>query len=155
LALNRLEESKIFRQANCIALYHSLPDEVRASAFIEKWNKTKTILLPVINGDNIVLRKYTGVNNLTKGVYGIPEPEQTGEDSIIPEIIIIPGIAFDRHYNRIGRGKGYYDRLLSGLRVPKIGLCFSFQLLQEIPSEPFDIKMDMIVTDKELLQAFH
>lgn len=68
------------------------------------------------------------------------------------DLMIIPGIAFDRQKNRMGRGKGYYDRLLASLTVPKIGLCFGFQLFDEIPSESFDKKMDMIITEKEILR---
>lgn len=61
------------------------------------------------------------------------------------------GVAFDRQHNRLGRGKGFYDRLLSTLDVPKIGICYDFQLKDQIPAEPFDRKMDLIITEKEIL----
>ncbi|HQG08910.1 MAG TPA: 5-formyltetrahydrofolate cyclo-ligase, partial [Dysgonamonadaceae bacterium] len=70
-------------------------------------------------------------------------------DSI--DLIIVPGVAFDRKLNRLGRGKGYYDRLLSQLKSPKIGICFDFQLLESIPVEDWDIKMDMIVAQNEIV----
>ena len=54
-------------------------------------------------------------------------------------------------HNRLGRGKGFYDRLLSTLDVPKIGICYDFQLKDQIPAEPFDRKMDLIITEKEIL----
>ena len=67
------------------------------------------------------------------------------------DLIIVPGVAFDRQHNRLGRGKGFYDRLLSTLDVPKIGICYDFQLKDQIPAEPFDRKMDLIITEKEIL----
>ena len=67
------------------------------------------------------------------------------------DLTIVPGVAFDRQHNRLGRGKGFYDRLLSTLDVPKIGICYDFQLKDQIPAEPFDRKMDLIITEKEIL----
>jgi len=151
-ALKRLEETKLFQQAECIALYHALPGEVETADFIEKWADTKTLLLPVVEGEDLFLLPYKGKNNLQCGVYGIMEPERCDpwpEDRI--DLLIIPGIAFDRLGNRLGRGKGYYDRLLTTFSSPKIGLCFDFQLVDQVPTEPFDICMDGVVTNKEVV----
>ena len=85
------------------------------------------------------------------GIYGIAEP--TGEiftDYAAIEFIVVPGVAFDAKGNRLGRGKGYYDRLLP--RIPsayKAGICFPFQLVEEVPAESFDIRMDIIITINE------
>ncbi|MCF0205812.1 MAG: 5-formyltetrahydrofolate cyclo-ligase, partial [Bacteroidales bacterium] len=63
------------------------------------------------------------------------------------DLIIVPGVAFDRNGNRLGRGRGYYDRFLCKYpKVEKIGICFDFQLLEEIPTEPTDIRMDKVVS---------
>lgn len=129
-------------------LYHSLKDEVDTHAFIRKWSREKCILLPVVVGDDLELRLYTGPEDLTVGAYGIEEP--TGArftDYAAIDLIVVPGVAFDRDGNRLGRGKGYYDRLLP--RIPsayKIGICFPFQLVDEVPAEPFDIRMDEIIS---------
>lgn len=129
-------------------LYHSLKDEVDTHAFIRKWSREKRILLPVVTGDDLELRLYTGPEDLTVGAYGIEEP--TGAlftDYSTIDLIVVPGVAFDRDGNRLGRGKGYYDRLLP--RIPsayKIGICFPFQVVDEVPAEPFDIRMDEIIT---------
>lgn len=129
-------------------LYHSLKDEVDTHAFIRKWSREKRILLPVVTGDDLELRLYTGPEDLTVGAYGIEEP--TGAlftDYSAIDLIVVPGVAFDRDGNRLGRGKGYYDRLLP--RIPsayKIGICFPFQVVDEVPAEPFDIRMDEIIT---------
>ena len=67
------------------------------------------------------------------------------------DLIVVPGVAFDRERNRLGRGKGYYDRLLSQLKASAIGICFDFQLKGQIPTEPFDRKMDLVITEKEII----
>lgn len=151
--LKRLEETELFRQASCIALYYSIPGEVQTAAFLEKWYDRKQLLLPLVVGDDLRLLPYKGFNSLTPGAFGIPEPTDTetavNESEI--DLIIVPGVAFDRKLNRMGRGKGYYDRLLSTLQVPKIGICFDFQLQESVPVEPFDRKMDMVITEKDII----
>ena len=145
--LNRLEAHPVFQQAHTILIYHSLPDEVNTHDFIRKWSAHKQILLPVVIGDDLELRRYTGSADLKKGAYGIEEPVGepfTDYDSI--DLAIIPGVAFDTHGNRLGRGKGYYDRLLPRLpHTYKIGICFPFQLLEEIPTEALDVRMDEVL----------
>ncbi|MDO4756470.1 MAG: 5-formyltetrahydrofolate cyclo-ligase [Parabacteroides sp.] len=151
--MERLEETELFRQASCIALYHALPGEVQTADFIEKWYKHKQLLLPVVKGNDLQLFVYAGIESLQTGAFGILEPSD--DCQVVPEekidLIIVPGVAFDRQHNRLGRGKGFYDRLLSTLSTPKIGICYDFQLKELIPVEPFDKKMDLIITNKEIL----
>lgn len=129
-------------------LYHSLKDEVQTHAFIEKWSKRKKIILPVVAGDVLELRAYTGPDELCVGSYGIAEPlGEVFTDYAAIDLAVIPGIAFDTAGHRLGRGKGYYDKLLPLLpSTRKAGLCFPFQLLEEVPAESFDICMDMVIT---------
>ena len=151
--MKRLEETELFRQASCIALYYSISGEVQTAAFLEKWFDKKLILLPLIVGDDLCLLPYKGKDSLKPGVFGIPEPidtETTVTESDV-DLIIVPGLAFDRQLNRMGRGKGYYDRLLSTIQAPKIGICFDFQMQKSIPVESFDKKMDMVITEKEII----
>jgi len=146
--LTALEAHPAFRAADTVLLYHSLKDEVDTHEFIRKWSRLKRILLPVVVGDDLELRVYTGPEDLAIGAYGIEEP--TGArftDYAAIGFIAVPGVAFDRNGNRLGRGKGYYDRLLP--RIPaayKAGICFPYQLVEEVPAEPFDIRMDEIIT---------
>lgn len=151
--LKQLEETELFRQASCIALYYSIPGEVQTAGFLEKWFEEKQLLLPLVVGDDLRLLPYKGKESLQPGAFGIPEPTDT--ETTVSEwavdLIIVPGVAFDRQLNRMGRGKGYYDRLLSTLQAPKIGICFDFQLQDNIPVEPFDKKMDLIITEKEII----
>ncbi|MDL2310232.1 5-formyltetrahydrofolate cyclo-ligase [Parabacteroides sp. OttesenSCG-928-B22] len=152
-ACSLLEETKLFQEAAYIALYHAMPDEVQTAALIEKWYRQKTILLPVIEGDDIRMLPYRGKETVKPGLFGILEPvagEETAAYQI--DLLIAPGVAFDRLGNRLGRGRGYYDRLLTSLSAPRLGLCFDFQLHDEIPAEPFDIPMQGIVTDREIIR---
>ena len=155
--LAALEAHPAFRVANTVLLYHSLndevdtlPDEVHTHDFIRKWSTKKKILLPVVIGNDLELRVYTSPADLAIGAYGIEEP--TGAlftDYATIDLVIVPGVAFDRDGNRLGRGKGYYDRLLP--RIPsayKVGICFPFQIVEEVPAEPFDIRMDEIITQQ-------
>ena len=101
---------------------------------------------------------HSGPEDLTTGSYGIEEP--TGElftDYAAIDFVAVPGVAFDNAGNRLGRGKGYYDRLLPRLTAFKAGICFPFQLVKEVPAEPFDIRMDIIITinEDELSHPYH
>ena len=68
------------------------------------------------------------------------------------DLILIPGLGFDKKGNRLGRGKGFYDDLLKNFKGTKIGVCHHFQLINEIPIESWDIKMNYICTEKKLLK---
>ena len=102
----------------------------------------------MVKGYDLELRLYTGDDRLTEGAFHIDEPTGTAfTDYAAIDLAVIPGVAFDRRGNRLGRGKGYYDRLLP--RIPtayKLGLCFPFQVLNQIPAEAHDIPMDEVLT---------
>lgn len=132
-----------------IMLYSALPDEVPTQTLMAALvAQGKTVLLPrVINEKDMELRRYTGPQDFQAGAYGIMEP--TGErftDHEAIDVAIVPGMAFDTEGHRLGRGKGYYDRFLS--HVPylyKIGLCFSWQIVDCVPCDEHDIVMDEII----------
>ena len=147
--LKQIEEHPRFIAARTILMYHSLGDEVQTHAFVEKWHTSKKILLPIVQGDILILRHYKGKDSMQVGAFGIEEPigeEFTNYDEI--ELGIIPGIAFDRQGNRLGRGKGYYDKLLPLLHSYNMGICYRFQALEEIPAEPFDRSMNEVWTEE-------
>lgn len=152
-ALSRLEGTDLFRNASCVALYHAIPGEVQTAAFIEKWYRKKSLLLPLIVENELKLLLYQGKESLQPGRFGIWEPAPCCPEIDEKEIgcILVPGIAFDRQRNRMGRGKGYYDRLLQTVRAPKIGIGFHFQLFEQVPADTFDKKMDAVVTDREIV----
>ncbi|WP_299233037.1 5-formyltetrahydrofolate cyclo-ligase [uncultured Bacteroides sp.] len=146
--MERLEDNVILKCAKTILMYYSLPDEVFTHDFIEKWSKEKTILLPVVKGDELEIKVYGGKEYMKKGSFNIDEPQgEAYYDLTSIDAAIIPGISFDRHGNRLGRGKGYYDRFLKKLNTFKIGVCFGFQLNDEIPHNDHDIVMDEVWTE--------
>jgi len=150
-ALAVLEVIEVFQNAEVIFIYNSLNDEVQTSDFIRRWDGKKKFYLPVVVGDDIVFRSHTSTE-FKKSSLGIFEP--IGEDFTDfgkVDLIVVPGVAFDRKMNRLGRGKGFYDRFLPKISVPKAGICFDFQLLNEIPVESTDIKMDYIISENELI----
>jgi len=145
--LAQVESLPEFQNAHTILVYFSMNDEVDTQSFIEKWAKHKVILLPAIVNDELEIRIYSGPDDLIAGAYGISEPVgQTFTDLDTIDLVIVPGMAFDKSGNRLGRGKGYYDKLLRKLQAPCIGICFPFQLLSEIPMEEFDIPMHKVIT---------
>ena len=88
-------------------LYYSLKDEVQTHDFVERWSKTKNIVLPVVVGDYLELRNYTGKQDLQTGSYNIEEPiGEIFNDYKSIDLAIIPGVSFDKEGNRLGRGKG-------------------------------------------------
>lgn len=135
--------------AQTVLLYYPLPDEPDIRDLIQQLQRQgKRVLLPEVTGpETMVLRVYHGEKSLTDGALGTLYP--TGEEFILYDEIttaIIPGVAFDHNGNRMGRGKGYYDRFLLNINnAYLIGTCFPYQLVDEIPIEPTDIPMNEVV----------
>ena len=149
----QLEKTAAFLLADKILMYHSLPDELQTIAFLKKWGNRKKFFLPRVNGVNLDILPYDQ-SRLELGSFQIEEP--TGDDLTDPaeiELIIVPAVAFDRNGNRLGRGKGFYDRLLQTTRATKIGVGYDFQLIEEIPAEPHDIPMDIVITQKHYIKV--
>lgn len=149
--LSRLDNNKHVQEAHIILAYHSLSDEVNTHEYIGKLvAEGKRVLLPVVvDEENMMIREYSGVQDLREGSFHIMEPigklfPQEKYKEI--EVGIIPGMSFDEEGNRLGRGKGYYDRLLQKMpHLYKIGICFDFQKIHQIPTEKTDIRMDEII----------
>ncbi len=148
--IDRLKENSLFVKAHTLLLYNALPDEVQTQSLIEELTaEGRTVLLPKVTSDTeMELRRYSGRGDLTLGAFGIMEP--TGElftsyDEI--EVAVIPGMAFDKEGHRLGRGKGYYDRMLHKMpEVYKIGICQSWQMVEKVPTDEHDITMDCVVS---------
>ncbi len=148
--INRLKHLPALSDAQVLLLYCALPDEVQTQSLINELAlQGKTILLPkVIDGSMMEVRCYTNPQDLAAGVYGILEP--IGEpftDYASIDVAIIPGMAFDSEGHRLGRGKGYYDRFLTQLtpKTIKIGLCFPWQRVDDVPTDENDISMDFVI----------
>lgn len=142
-----IEKSTLFKESSNILLFASLPDEIPTYHVIERWaSMGKNIFLPRVNGDLLDIIRYKP-GTLKQGSYNIMEPQ--GDDIVDPAIlnlIIVPGVAFDKNGNRLGRGKGFYDRLLSHATATTIAVCFNCQLVDNLPTEPHDVPVKYIVT---------
>lgn len=142
----KVESHPLFIASQTILLYYSLPDEVFTHNFIRKWYGKKNILLPVVKDDILILKTYQGDKELKQGSFSIYEP--TGDDFTHYDkidLVLVPGMAFDKSGNRLGRGKGYYDRLLPQIKAPKVGICYDWQMVPEVPVDAFDVKMDTMI----------
>ncbi|MBQ7855953.1 MAG: 5-formyltetrahydrofolate cyclo-ligase [Alistipes sp.] len=147
LIFSRIASLSAVQEAKTIALYAALPDEPQTAAFIEQLSLTRRIVLPRVEGDDMEFYPYDA-EHIERGAFGIAEPQ--GGEATEPaeiEVMVVPGVAFTREGKRLGRGKGYYDRYLSreGFRATTIGVCYTEQLVEEIPDEPHDIDMDVVI----------
>lgn len=156
----RLFDLPEFINSKTVFFYASFRSEVETLSMIKESLKMgKKIVLPKVDKERhrLKLHEIKDISELSPGYMGIPEPSLSGErlvrlDDI--ELVIIPGSAFDCSGNRLGYGGGYYDILLSeGKRkIPIIALAYEEQLVDKIPSETHDVKVDMIVTDKRVIK---
>lgn len=153
--IKSLKELTDYKNATHILLYYSVDYEVNTLGLISDEYKYKNIYLPVIH-DTVHLQAVPIGNpdKLKKGKYGIPEP--TDEPNVVYdkqiEIVIIPGVAFDKNGNRLGMGKGFYDRYFQRFpHTKKIGLAYSEQILDCIPKDIYDVPIDMIITENEII----
>ena len=163
----RLFAHEVFKKAQSILMYVSFRSEVDTRKFLDDIiSLGKKLVLPLVDTRHRVLKLYEvkSSDELKPGYMGIPEPgvfryRRCSLKDI--DLVIIPGTGFDPTGNRLGYGGGYYDRLLSMEskelsdveHIPTIALAFEEQIGEEIPSEPHDIKVDMIITDRRLIQC--
>lgn len=139
----------IYNKASVIALYNSLPDEVDTSYIINKYLDKKTILLPRIIDNKIEFIKINKDSEYNKSKLGVLEPIGEVYHGNI-DLIIVPGVAFDKKLNRLGFGMGYYDRYLENKDIYKIGLAYGKQIVNLLPYDKFDIKMNMVITENKV-----
>jgi len=144
---SRLETTAEFAQAQTVLIYMALGDEVPTAEFILRWNGKKRLAIPLVCGESLVLKEYKP-DAVKRGYAGVTEPE-SGLPTIDPkeiDLAVIPGQAFDLKCNRMGRGKGYYDRLLPELNCVKAGVGYDFRIVPQLPCDAWDIPLDMVVT---------
>ncbi|MDE7180467.1 MAG: 5-formyltetrahydrofolate cyclo-ligase [Muribaculaceae bacterium] len=145
-----LEQNAAFMLAEKILMYHSLPDELPTQRFLKKWNNRKKFYLPRVNGVDLEILPYNE-SRLELGAFHIEEP--TGTETVSPseiEMVVVPAVAYDEQGNRLGRGKGFYDRLLASTKATKVGIAFDFQVVDEVPVEPHDVSMDIVISPSRM-----
>jgi 5-formyltetrahydrofolate cyclo-ligase len=154
--IGKLKTLDEFQNAKTVMLYFPVNGEVDILPLLEELvkKKTKTVLLPKVTRDNdLIAVEVTDISILKPGKFGIPEP--IGGKIYKPEkidVVIVPGVAFDEKCNRLGMGKGFYDRFLPRVKGKKIGVAYDFQILHadEFPKEEHDVQLDMVVTPTKI-----
>jgi 5-formyltetrahydrofolate cyclo-ligase len=139
------------QSAHTILFYAPLPDELDVWLLLEKLLALKICALPAFEetAKAYTARRVTNLEtDILTGKFGVSGPLATCEK--IPlnrfDLVLVPGVAFDFHGNRLGRGRGFYDRILAEASGIKCGVAYDFQLVEEIPVEPHDAKVDFIFT---------
>lgn len=146
----RMAQSSEFINADTVLVYSAKKGECDPRLLAEiACGMGKRVAYPRCEGNELGLY-IAEAEQLIPGAYGIQEPDETCQRVDIAEVdfAVIPGVAFDKQGGRLGRGKGYYDRLLKDAKAVKAGLCFNEQLVEQVPMESHDGRMDMIVAEK-------
>lgn len=138
-----------FREATDIYCYVDFKGEAGTRALIqEAWRLGKTVWVPRVSGEDMEFYAITSLDQLAPGTFGVMEPEKGISENTRNGLMIMPGVAFDRKRNRVGYGKGYYDRYLENHPgFDTIALAFDMQIVEEVPSEPLDIRPRMLITE--------
>jgi 5-formyltetrahydrofolate cyclo-ligase len=137
-----------FQQAKVVGAYFAIGSEVMTELIIGRAKiLNKKIALPRVEEDKIAFYELPLTNTLVKGKFGIMEPPPYKPMDKI-DMLVVPGIAFDKNGNRLGYGKGFYDRLLADKRAKfSIGLAYSFQLVESLPYDLYDKRLDAIASE--------
>ncbi|MDO4695550.1 5-formyltetrahydrofolate cyclo-ligase [Porphyromonas sp.] len=143
-----------------------VPSGTKIGVFLSMWDELDTsfiisslmaeghlkVLIPRVEGEEMQFYPYDPVRIDIISEYGIMEPNNPEADADVPEVMVVPGIAFDTDGGRVGRGKGFYDKYFSRYSryiKAKIAFVASFQIFPHVPMDSHDIRMDEIITDKE------
>ena len=160
--MRTLLSRKEFQEADKILIYLSKDGEVGTDNLLGRaFELGKRVYVPVVDreSDELHISELPGPDTSFRlGAFGVREPEEEDLNFVSPDqidLVIAPGLAFDRRGGRIGYGKGYYDRLLNrlGSQVPRIALAFDFQVLDTVPQDENDIQVDAIITEKSTMNC--
>ena len=154
--MDKITSLDIYKHSKVVFIYMDFKNEVMTSNLIKRMlSEKKRVAIPYTDSINTVLipSEITKESDLKQNSFGYYEPK-----SILPvnieeiDLVIVPGVVFDKNLNRIGFGKGYYDKILNRLKpsAKKVALAHDFQVLEDIPAEEHDVKMDMIITEKNI-----
>lgn len=154
--MDKITSLDIYKHSKVVFIYMDFKNEVMTSNLIKRMlSEKKRVAIPYTDSINTVLipSEITKESDLKQNSFGYFEPK-----SILPvnieeiDLVIVPGVVFDKNLNRIGFGKGYYDKILNRLKpsAKKVALAHDFQVLEDIPAEEHDVKMDMIITEKNI-----
>ena len=143
-----LAETRLYREAKTIYGYLSYNQEVRTAPILEQaLREGKAVAVPKIFGEEMRFILITDLSQTASGYGGIPEPIADGPTADDPAaLVLMPGLAFDAKGRRMGYGGGFYDRFLAREpQHPTVALCYDFQLLPQVPTDPHDVLVDLVL----------
>ena len=153
--MSTLFSTKDYKQAKIVMFYVDMRNEVMTKDAIEKTlaNGKRVVVPRVKSGYGLLAIEINGLNELVPGTFGVLEPPKKEEIALKDiDVVVIPGVAFDKKGYRIGYGGGYYDNFLPKLKsdTKRIAVAFEMQMMASIPTELHDVNMDMIITEKRV-----
>ena len=145
----KLLNSEDYKKAKTVMFYVSFGSEVNTREMIKETLKNKTVCVPVVKGNEIIASLIEDFKDLNKkNEFGIMEPakiKKIEKDKI--DLVFVPGVVFDKSNQRIGYGKGYYDKFLKDFKGKKIGLAFKMQVLEIVPCCNTDVCLDKVISE--------
>lgn len=144
-----------YSTSKIVGLYAASHGEAELHRFFDRCIADgKSCYFPRLDGNDLVFHRVTQWADLVPGAYGILAPQATAAalDPARCDVMIVPGVAFDRQGNRLGRGKGYYDRYLPRVGGCHIGVCLDDFVVETLPHEPHDARMHLLVTESGILR---
>ena len=157
--LESLLNWKVFKKAEVIHIFISTPEEPDTKAIIKHcWSSGKKVAVPLVlpNTFDLIHSEIKSFDNLIFGIYGIQEPSPESRVKMTPDmfdLVIVPGVAFDKKGGRLGQGKGYYDRFLEVTRAFRLALAFDCQLIETVPTELHDVPMNAILSESGIFET--
>lgn len=145
--VTRISRLPVFQKAHTILLYMPIHNEIDIKGLLDQFKDQKTLLLPVTHRRDIQPHPYVGEELMQRGKYRVPEPTTAPYKGSI-DLIIVPGVAFDKQLHRLGRGGGYYDKFLrKHPHSTKLGVGYDFQISKsELPHSLMDTSLDAVIT---------
>lgn len=158
-AQERILDTRLWQNASTVALYSALKGEMGTERLLQRaFREGKAVFLPRVRPESKGIMDFARIistRDLVPSAFGILEPRcdlpGLSADEFKPELVVMPGLAFDVRGCRLGFGGGFYDRFFSGTpSCPLVGLCFAFQVAQSIPSDPWDVRVSHLCTEEAL-----
>lgn len=156
----KLINLNFFKEADVVLCYVSVNLEVETISFIKHCLKiSKKVAVPVVCGENLSFYKIKNIEELHLTRIALLEPKPKNENIVLCEdvekiICIVPGFVFSLKGQRIGYGKGYYDRFLADFKCFKIGICYNFNLRKKIPNNCLDVSVNLVVSEKKIFKIY-
>ncbi|MDA0755826.1 MAG: 5-formyltetrahydrofolate cyclo-ligase [Crenarchaeota archaeon] len=152
--ISKLMKTKVISEAKSIGCYYSIGSEVKTVELITQLlNGKKSVSLPRISNGTMTFRIIDDLTKLEKGEFDIPAPKDNAPVQKKHDVILVPCVGLDNGGNRVGYGQGFYDKYLEGDNAIKIALSYSKQIVKSIPVSAEDIKMDWIITERDVIKT--